>query len=229
MTESNDNVARERNLVLEEYARLASQYDHRWSFYVHTTSRETLARLRIDPTESVLDVGCGTGALLNQLSTCYPEAGLAGVDPSPEMLSIARDRLPATIELKQGWAEDIPYSDNAFDTVVSCNVFHFIRQPHLALNEMFRVLRPKGQLVITDWCDDYLACRICDWYLRLFNAAHFRTYRARQCRDLLENAGATEITIERYKITWLWGLMTATTQKRAADARDPVEEADTAD
>lgn len=228
MTQSKKDRAQQRNPVLEEYARLALQYESRWSFYVRATSRETLARLRINPTDSVLDLGCGTGALLFQLSASLPEAHLAGIDPSPEMLGIARDRLPSTIELKQGWAEEIPYGDNTFDTVVSCNMFHYIRRPHVALEDVFRVLRSNGKLVITDWCDDYLTCRICDWYLRLFSAAHFRTYRARQCTKMLENAGATEIRIERYKITWLWGLMTAIAQKPGQNAEGLVRSAEAA-
>jgi ubiquinone/menaquinone biosynthesis C-methylase UbiE len=207
-----------RDAVLEEYARLAPQYERRWSFYVRATSRETLARLSINPTDSVLDVGCGTGALLYQLSARYPRARLVGIDPSPEMLALAGERLAPAIELKQGWAEDLPYQDEVFDLVVSCNVLHYIREPLVALKDMLRVLRPKGTLVITDWCDDYLACRICDWYLRVFNAAHFRTYSTRQLRDLLGGAGATKVRIERYKITWLWGLMTATAQKGEPNA-----------
>jgi ubiquinone/menaquinone biosynthesis C-methylase UbiE len=213
MVRSDIQASTTRNAVLEEYARLAPRYERRWSFYVAATSRETLARLRLNPTDSVLDVGCGTGALLDQLSGSYPRARLAGIDPSPEMLAIARHRLPPGIELKQGWAESIPYPDGAFDVVVSCNVLHYVRKPLVALGDMLRIVRPRGTLVVTDWSDDYLACRIFDWYLRLCNAAHCRTYRARQLTDLLHTAGAAAIQVECYKITCLWGLMTATAQK----------------
>ena len=190
---------------------------------MRATSHETLARLHINPTDSVLDVGCGTGALLDQLSASCPQARLAGIDPSPEMLAIARERLSPGIELKQSWAEDIPYPDNAFDVVVSCNVFHYIRKPLVALQDMLRVLRPGGILVITDWCDDYLACRICDWHLRLFNAAHFQTYTAQQLTDLLNTAGTTAVHIDCYKISWLWGLMTATARKREPKTEPAIE------
>jgi ubiquinone/menaquinone biosynthesis C-methylase UbiE len=216
-------VSATRDAVLGEYARLAPQYERRWSFYVRATCRETLARLRNKPTDSVLDVGCGTGALLSQVSASYPQARLAGIDPSPEMLAIARERLASGIELQQGWAESIPYPDGSFDAVVSCNVFHYIRDPLLALKDMLRVLRPGSTMVITDWCDDYLACRICDWYLRLFNAAHFRTYPAHRLREVLTKAGATEVRIESYKITWLWGLMTATARKQVPHT-EPADE-----
>jgi ubiquinone/menaquinone biosynthesis C-methylase UbiE len=195
--------------VIEEYARLAPEYDAKWSFYVEATTRETLARLSLRPTDRLLDVGCGTGALLHRLSGQHRAAQLAGVDPVPEMLAVARRRLPPEVVLREGWAERLPFEDDQFDVVLSCNVFHYVRQPAAALREMSRVLSPGGRLVITDWCDDYLACRINDWYLRLRDAAHVKTYTKRECTNLLQEAGCANATVERYKISLLWGLMTA--------------------
>jgi len=200
---------RSRSPIREEYARLAPAYDTKWSFYVEATTRETLARLSLRPTDRLLDVGCGTGALLERLSKSHPAALLSGVDPVPEMLAIARRKLPPEAALREGWAERLPFASGEFDVVVSCNAFHYIRQPIAALSEMGRVLRPGGQLVITDWCDDYLACRVCDWALRLFSPAHFKVYRERECLRLLQEAGYRGVGLDRYKITWLWGLMTA--------------------
>jgi hypothetical protein len=79
-----------------------------------------------------------------------------------------------------------------------------------------RCLRTGGALVITDWCDDYLACHVCDWYLRLFSPAHVKAYRERDFVRLLKEAGHLRADIERYKISWLWGLMTAKITKHAA-------------
>jgi len=93
--------------------------------------------------------------------------------------------------------------------VVSCNMFHYISHPVEALREMARVLRPGGSIVLTDWCDDYLACRLCNLYLRLTNRAFYKTYRQAECLELLRKAGFGAITLERYKINLLWGLMTA--------------------
>jgi ubiquinone/menaquinone biosynthesis C-methylase UbiE len=202
--------------VVEEFARLAEDYDAKWSFYVEATTRETLARLSIRPTDRVLDVGCGTGTLLQQLHRACATAQLAGVDPVSAMLNVARRRLPSTVELREGWADRLPYDDGSFDVVVSCNMFHYIRRPVAALREMNRVLRKGGELVITDWCDDYLACRVCDWYLRLFSRSHVKVYRQRDCLRLLKEAGHVRADIERYKISWLWGLMTARATKSAA-------------
>lgn len=119
--------------------------------------------------------------------------------------------------------ETLPFGDATFDVVVSTNVFHSIRHPVAALREMLRVSKPAGRVVITDWCDDYLACRACDRFLRAFSRAHFRTYGSKECRELLVAAGFASLDVERYRINWLWGLMTATatkdaTQQRHADA-----------
>jgi ubiquinone/menaquinone biosynthesis C-methylase UbiE len=202
--------------VVAEYSRLAQEYDRKWSFYIEATTRETMRRLSIGSKDRVLDVGCGTGALLHQLHIAYPEARLAGVDPVPEMLNVARRRLPPTVALHEGWADRLPYADNTFSVVVSCNMFHYIRQPIAALHEMSRVLRDGGELIITDWCDDYLACQVCDWYLRLFSPAHVKVYRERDCLRLFKEAGLAQANINRYKISWLWGLMTAKVTKHAA-------------
>jgi len=207
-----------RHPVVEEYARLAADYESRWSFYIEATTRETLARLTLRPQDRLLDVGCGTGALLYRLAQCHPPAQLTGVDPVPEMLAIARRRLPSATEFREGWAERLPFKAGQFDVVVSCNMFHYVRKPIEALVEMDRVLGTGGRLVITDWCDDYLACRLCDLYLRLFSRSHFKAYGERECVRLLQQTGHAQVDVDRYKISWLWGLMTASATSATKDA-----------
>jgi ubiquinone/menaquinone biosynthesis C-methylase UbiE len=201
--------------VVREYSRAADDYDEKWAFYVDATTRQTLARITVQPHDRVLDVGCGTGELLTRLAAKYPEARLAGLDPVPEMLKVARRKLSAKVELRVGWANELPWPDDSFDIVVSCNMFHYITHPVEAVREMERVLRPRGKMVITDWCDDYIACRVCNLYLRLTAKAHYKTYRQSECASLLKEAGHVNAHIERYKISWLWGLMTATAAKPA--------------
>jgi ubiquinone/menaquinone biosynthesis C-methylase UbiE len=194
--------------LIAEYAAAAGEYDRKWKSYVDATIRETLARLDLRGDERVLDVGCGTGELLRQIGARYPGAKLAGIDPVAPMLEVARRKLPPGVDLRTGWANGLPWPDGSFDVVVSCNVFHYVTHPVPALSEMSRVLAPAGKIVITDWCDDYLACRLCSVYLRWTGAAFHKIYRAGECEDLFRDAGyATRI--ERYKISWLWGLMTA--------------------
>ncbi|MGH8764514.1 MAG: class I SAM-dependent methyltransferase [Burkholderiales bacterium] len=199
--------------VVKEYSAAAKDYDSKWSFYVESTTRETLARLHMQSADRVLDIGCGTGELLSKLAAKYPMAVLAGMDPVAEMLTIAKGKLSENVDLRLGWADALPWQDDSFDVVVSCNMFHYITHPVAAILEMDRVLRPGGQIIITDWCDDYLACRACNLYLRMTTKAHYKTYRQSECLQLLGDAGHGDAGIERYKINWLWGLMTARARK----------------
>lgn len=204
--------------AVRKYERLASRYDTRWSGYIEATVRETLTRLHIGDEDRVLDVGCGTGALLHRLATAHPQARLFGIDPTPAMLAIARQRLPPTVETQKGRIEAIPFPDEFFDAVTCCNVFHYLHEPLAAFREMTRVLRPGGQLVITDWCGDYLTCRLYDWYLRRYSPAHVKVYRAHDWLTLLREASQADAKIDPYKISWFWGLMTATSVKRVQPA-----------
>jgi ubiquinone/menaquinone biosynthesis C-methylase UbiE len=202
--------------VRREYDRLATHYDRRWSFYIQATTRETQRRIPLQEGQSLLDVGCGTGALLQEVQSRYPRNPLAGIDLSEPMLHKARQKLGEAVELKHASADRLPFKDRSFDFVVSSSAFHFFPHPHTALSEMWRVLRVHGWLVITDWCRDYLTCQLCDWGLRVIDPAHHQTYRAVELRALLEVSGYRQIAIERYKINWFWGLMTATGKKDTA-------------
>jgi len=201
--------------VAREYRGLAARYDRRWAAYVEASVRETLRRLPSGAAGRMLDVACGTGTLLQAVIAARAGGTRAGVDISPEMLAVARRRLPEGVALAVASADALPFADGSFDTVVSTNAFHFFRAPEAALGEMRRVLRPGGALVVTDWCDDDLACRVCDRLLRVSSAAHHRIYGSAECRAMLEGAGFEAAAVERYKITWLWGLMTATARRPA--------------
>ncbi|NOY62061.1 MAG: methyltransferase domain-containing protein [Gammaproteobacteria bacterium] len=203
------------NPVQKEYAQLAQKYDDKWRFYVEETLLETLKRVEIHAGERLLDVGCGTGALLEAIDKLCPDAVLSGIDPTQEMLDIAGKRLPKKIYIAQSWASNLPFETETFDVVVFCSMFHYIRDPIIALKEVTRVLKPAGRIVITDWCDDYITCQLCDLFLRAFNKAHFRTYKKRECHHFLLSSGFDDIKIDSYKINWFWGMMTATARKKA--------------
>jgi ubiquinone/menaquinone biosynthesis C-methylase UbiE len=90
----------------------------------------------------VLDLGCGTGRSLGLFTRAE---AVVGVDPSLGMLVRARRRAPAA-PLVVGRAEQLPFTDDAFDTVVSALVFCSVDQPRTALAEIRRVLAPDGSL-----------------------------------------------------------------------------------
>jgi SAM-dependent methyltransferase len=197
--------------VQSSYRKLAAVYDRRWSRYVEASTRETLRRAALGPEDRVLDLGCGTGALLAAVRRLVPGVRITGVDLVPAMLAVARAKLePSSRLLTAAEAGALPFRAATFDVVVSSNSFHYWPRPLAGLAEIARVLRPGGRLVLTDWCDDFLACRLCDHLLRLVDRAHHRAYRRAELERLLEQTGYRLLAVDRYKIDWLWGLMTAT-------------------
>ena len=105
-----------------------------------------LALARVGPEEDVLDVGCGTGALLARLRTAT-RGRVVGADPSPRMLEEARRAAPAAAELLRCAAEELPF-EQEFDLVVSNSALQWFRDPAGALARFRRALRPGGRTAI---------------------------------------------------------------------------------
>ena len=92
----------------------------------------------------LLDVGCGSGLTLMLAEA--RGAITAGLDISPGLLQIARDRLPRA-DLREADMESLPFADAAFDAVTGVNAFQFAGDPQRALREAARVTRPGGHVV----------------------------------------------------------------------------------
>ena len=95
----------------------------------------------------VLEVGAGTGANFSYYNEHARE--IIAIEPDPYMLQRARRRaqeVGRSIDLRQAPAEELPFEDDSFDTVVSTLVMCSVGDPLRALSEVRRVLKPSGQL-----------------------------------------------------------------------------------
>ncbi|MFA7402927.1 MAG: methionine biosynthesis protein MetW [Pelobacteraceae bacterium] len=94
----------------------------------------------------ILDLGCGTGELINQLAGKYEE--VYGVDSSDSALNeaVRKGYRIAKIDLDN---ETLPFADNWFDTVVTLDVIEHVYDPLSFIKELSRVLRPDGELIIS--------------------------------------------------------------------------------
>ncbi|ROQ92128.1 class I SAM-dependent methyltransferase [Desulfosoma caldarium] len=102
--------------------------------------RHLLQRLWNPPgPQRVLDVGCATGLTLRWLA--HLGHAVTGVEPSWELVRHAQRNLPERIEVHHGFAEDLPFSDNEFDTVTLITTLEFVENPRAALAEACRVAR----------------------------------------------------------------------------------------
>jgi ubiquinone/menaquinone biosynthesis C-methylase UbiE len=192
--------------VRASYDDLAPTYDARWKKYIDATLALATEPLELTGDERLLDVACGTGELERQLCERWPRLRVTGIDVSPNMLRHAAEK-DTGAALLAAEAHRLPFCDGSFDVVVTANAFHYFRRPDFSLAEMRRVLRPGGRLILADWCDDYLSCKLCSLWLRWTDPAFHQTYTKRVCRRMLEQSGfVVEAAIHR-RIDWLWGLM----------------------
>lgn len=107
--------------------------------------------VHLEPGERVLDVACGTGAVAQEAHRRVgPDGHVAGLDRSPDMLAVARRKLP-DLDLREGRAEALPFDDDAFDVVTCQFGLMFFEDRHAALQEMQRVLRSGGRLSVAVW------------------------------------------------------------------------------
>jgi SAM-dependent methyltransferase len=112
------------------------------------TYETALERVRLEPGQLVLDIGCGVGAFLRLVS----ERGARpfGLDASAALIDLARERLPDA-DLRVGDMEALPYEDDSFDLVTGFNSFFFANDIRDALREAGRVARPGAPIVIQVW------------------------------------------------------------------------------
>lgn len=118
--------------------------------------RALLDQAQLQPGQRVLDLGCGTGSLAVRLKCLRPDVEVVGLDPDPKALALARRKAAAatvSIQLDQGFADELPYADAAFDRVFSSFMFHHLPRDvkEGMLHEVRRVLRPGGLLNLLDF------------------------------------------------------------------------------
>lgn len=129
---------------------------------VGTTTRERtfkhalIRQAQIEPGGQVLDLACGTGTLAIWIKQHKPQADVIGVDGDPAILALARrkaGRAGIEVRFDQARSDNLPYQSGHFDRVVSSLFFHHLTWENKArtAQELFRVLKPGGELHVADW------------------------------------------------------------------------------
>ncbi|MBX9759196.1 MAG: metalloregulator ArsR/SmtB family transcription factor [Beijerinckiaceae bacterium] len=137
------------------FAEIAADWDRVRSLHVPEEDVEAaiLDLVGEGPLQAVLDLGTGTGRMLQLLS---PHANrVVGVDLSPAMLSLARAQVERAalrnVQLRQGDVYALPVERDSYDLVLVHQVLHYLDDPQRALRESARALRPGGRLVVIDF------------------------------------------------------------------------------
>src|SRR6266404_3661495 len=111
---------------------------------------QTLALMALQPTDRVLDLGCGTGWASRRMARMASAGEVVGLDVSDEMVHRAEQTSQEIKNVRYVWgsAEKIPAPDNQFNKVLSVESFYYYDDQGQALDELRRVMAPEGKLFI---------------------------------------------------------------------------------
>lgn len=130
---------------LEEFSRLNRQVNMR-----NYSVENEMCFFSLENKDRILDAGCGSGLLIDYIKSLHCKASLYGIDLSSIRIQQLKEKYRNEVNLKQANIELLPFEDNYFDRVFNRYVLEHLENPHLAIQQFYRVLRPGGTLSLID-------------------------------------------------------------------------------
>jgi ubiquinone/menaquinone biosynthesis C-methylase UbiE len=182
-----DVKRRRQERAVDYFSRNAASWDEIRTLHAPDKAVEAalLKLIGKRPFQSMIDLGTGTGRLLEILSPLYRRG--VGIDMSREMLAVARANLEhagvTNAQVRQGDIFSPPVERGTFDLVTIHQVLHYLDDPALAVREAARLLRPSGRLVVVDFAPHQLE------FLRNDHAHQRLGFSDRQMEEWFAEAG----------------------------------------
>lgn len=196
----------DRRRVLTSFHRGAGEYDNHTPVQQRVVQQliQQIACCQIEPSARILDIGCGTGRLLELVAEHYQDIHLTGLDLAPNMVAQASERLGRSATLLQGDAEQLPFARSFFRLVLSSSTFQWLDCLDTCFEEVVRVLEPDGRFVFSlfgegtlyelheSWQQALMGCgRIAE---KQQNGTH-RFHSPDQVESALEKAGFHDVKV----------------------------------
>ena len=183
----------------EEYERMYRFEDTYWWFVARRRLIASLldARYSRDGRLRLLDIGCGTGAMLDMLA---PFGEVVGADFAPQALEFCRARGRENdrhYPLTRADVRRLPFADDSFDAVTAMDVIEHIDDDKAASSEIFRVLKPGGRLFVTVPAYGFL------WSEHDEALHHYRRYTVPHLKDVFQRVGF-QVSKISYTVTSLF-------------------------
>jgi ubiquinone/menaquinone biosynthesis C-methylase UbiE len=163
-----------------------------WLFFF--SNKKVLTLLNPQKNSTFLDVGCGTGILLDQLVRLDRNIKLHGLDISEEMIVKAKEKLGKRATLIVGSANKLPYKSNSFDYVTCCTSLHHHPSTKNSMAEFYRVVKPGGKVLVLDlFVDGVIRKLIYTWDNIVFHEKDTFVYTKKQMQSLFHSIGFRNI------------------------------------
>jgi ubiquinone/menaquinone biosynthesis C-methylase UbiE len=197
-----------RDAELDGWSTRSETYDQYLAPITNQVVGPMIAALGAVAGKLVLDVCCGPGHLAGSLA--QSGASVEGIDFAMPMIAKARENYPS-LNFRQGDAEALPFDAHTFDHVVCAFGVMHLSNADVAISEAFRVLRPTGRYIFTQWAGDdellsIVLSAIAEHGEPVTNLPDapppLRFSDPLECRRVLEATGFAEVRDERVGTVW---------------------------
>jgi ubiquinone/menaquinone biosynthesis C-methylase UbiE len=195
-----------KRLSLHEFEKAAEQFDNNDPSVYNLCRKDypdILEEVKKEPFFTLLDAGCGTGAMLQLFKRDLPDKSYTGLDLSGKMIEVAKKKQMDGVELVVGDCEALPFEDSRFDVVTCTMSFHHYPNPDRFFLNLHRVLKPNGRFILRDMASQK---RVVMWFFNrieipLMNKiAHKGDVHVYTEKELQRLCAASGLTLERYEV-----------------------------
>ena len=188
--------------VKKEYDQQSDCYELKWSAYLNHTYSRAVDMMAPEDGDYILDSSAGTG-LFGSMLLEHARCRLVLSDFSESMLKVAKERHTGDndgVSIVRADTHQLPFDDDLFDKIYNINALHFYANPVMALDELVRVCKPGGHILILDWSRDYFLFRMFETAMRLFRVPTGRVFHKEELENLFREKGLTV----RKACYWRW-------------------------
>lgn len=195
-----------KRLTLNEFDKAAEKFDDEDPSVYNMCRKDypdILEEVQKEAFQDLLDAGCGTGAMLGMFCRDIPEKRYTGLDLSPQMINVANRKQLNGTQFIVGDCEMLPFADNSFDVVTCSMSFHHYPNPDRFFQNVNRVLRKNGRLVLRDmasskrwmmWLINHIEIPLLHW---IAHSGDVHVYNRQEIQALCDRSG---LTLERYEV-----------------------------
>ena len=142
--------------------------------------------------KNILDVGCASGRMANEISKIYPKAKITAIDVYKKTINYGKKTYPH-IKFIQADAHKLPFNKNSFDLVINYEVIEHVVDPLTVLKEIRRVIKNKGTAIVTMDSGNWLF-RIVWWISektisKVWQGAHLHPFKHTELEKVIKKAG----------------------------------------